>query len=81
MDSLPGTGREHKAIRPARSGYGDRRWHLTGPRHAEGSASDEHHRSTPGLQWTKEGRHPTRISAGRAPFDLARPKGFEPPTF
>ncbi len=32
-------------------------------------------------QGTDKDRRPTRVSAGQAPYDLARPKGFEPPTF
>jgi hypothetical protein len=49
--------------------------------HTEVSASDEHHSSTSGPHWTDKDRRPTRVSAGQAPFDLARPKGFEPLTF
>jgi hypothetical protein len=55
--------------------------YLAGQIRTEVSASDEHHRSTPGPHWTNKDRRLTHVSAGQAPSDLARPKGFEPLTF
>jgi hypothetical protein len=43
--------------------------------------TDEHLRSTTSPQWTDLVGAPTDVSAGRARYDLARPKGLEPPTF
>jgi hypothetical protein len=46
-----------------------------------GSETDEHPRSTWSPQWTDLERRLARVSAGQAPFDVARPKGLEPLTF
>jgi hypothetical protein len=62
----------------------DRDWcaRAGAPRDQAGpGVTDEHRRSTKRPTGTETDRRLTRISAGQTPYDLARPKGFEPLTF
>ncbi len=66
---------------PPRSRLIDAHQHAAGNPGTDNSGTDEHPRSTWSPQWTNLEGRPTRVSAGQMPFDVARPKGLEPPTF